>query len=134
MTNGKIDKLWDNSENGNPNFSIILVNGQQLYVREQISANIGDNISYEEINHKTSAKGNPYVNVKNVKVDNQTSNDTQTSNNTQSTSNGMDRSNQSRRDIFVTGVVGRSMGSGHFTVEEIEKLTANAVTAWNKLK
>ena len=72
MTNGKIDKLWDNSENGNPNFSIILVNGQQLYVREQISANIGDNISYEEINHKTSAKGNPYVNVKNVKVDNQT--------------------------------------------------------------
>ena len=128
MTNGKIDKLWDNSENGNPNFSIILVNGQQLYVREQISANIGDNISYEEINHKTSAKGNPYVNVKNVKVDNQTSN------NTQPTSNGMDRSDQSRRDIFVTGVVGRSMGSGHFTVDEIEKLTANAVIAWNKLK
>jgi len=134
MTNGKIDKLWDNSKNGNPNFSIILVNGQQLYVREQISANIGDNISYEEINHKTSAKGNPYVNVKNVKVDNQTSNNTQSSNNIQSTSNGMDRPDQSRRDIFVTGVVGRSMGSGHFTVEEIEKLTANAVIAWNKLK
>ena len=134
MTNGKIDKLWDNSENGNPNFSIILVNGQQLYVMEQISANIGDNISYEEINHITSAKGNPYVNVKNVKVDNQTSNNTQSSNNIQSTSNGMDRPDQSRRDIFVTGVVGRSMGSGHFTVEEIEKLTANAVIAWNKLK
>ena len=34
-------------------------------------------------------------------------------------------------DIFVTGVVGRSMGSGHFSVEDISDLTKNAVRAFN---
>ena len=35
-----------------------------------------------------------------------------------------------RMDIFVTGVVGRSMGSGHFQVEDINALTKNAVKAF----
>ena len=127
MTNGKIDKLWDNSENGNPNFSIILVNGQQLYVREKITANIGDTVSYEEINHKTSAKGNPYVNVKNVKVDNQSNGQTPIP---QARFGG--KSDTERKDMFVTGIVGRSMGSGHFSIDEINKLTQNAVRAFNE--
>ena len=51
-----------------------------------------------------------------------------------SNGNGIEKSDQARRDIFVTGVVGRSMGSGHFSVDDIENLTANAVIAFNKLK
>ena len=37
-----------------------------------------------------------------------------------------------RLDIFVTGVVGRSMGSGHFSVQDIGELTRNAVSAFNE--
>ena len=43
-----------------------------------------------------------------------------------------DKSQQARQDMFVTGVVGRSMGSGHFSVDEIDKLTQNAVKAFNE--
>ena len=37
-----------------------------------------------------------------------------------------------RRDIFVTGIVGRAMGSGHFAVEDISELTKNAVRSFNE--
>ena len=47
-------------------------------------------------------------------------------------SNGMSKSDTQRLDIFVTGVVGRSMGSGHFSVQDIEELTQNAVRAFNE--
>jgi hypothetical protein len=46
-------------------------------------------------------------------------------------SNGMNKNDTQRMDIFVTGVVGRSMGSGHFSVEDISDLTKNAVRAFN---
>ena len=46
--------------------------------------------------------------------------------------NGMNKSSTQRLDIFVTGVVGRSMGSGHFSVNDIEMLTKNAVRAFNE--
>ena len=45
---------------------------------------------------------------------------------------GMNKSDTQRLDIFVTGVVGRSMGSGHFSVSDIEELTKNAVKAFNE--
>ena len=45
---------------------------------------------------------------------------------------GMNKSDTQRLDIFVTGVVGRSMGSGHFSVNDIEELTKNAVRAFNE--
>ena len=35
-------------------------------------------------------------------------------------------------DLFVTGVVGRSMGSGHLSVNDIEELTKNAVRAFDE--
>ena len=44
----------------------------------------------------------------------------------------MNKSDTQRLDIFVTGVVGRSMGSGHFSVEDINDLTKNAVSAFNE--
>ena len=133
MENGKIDKIWDNSENGNPNFSIDLADGKRLYAREQVNANIGDMISYTAINTKTSKNGNPYTNVSDVKVISESDNATQPKA-VSSNGNGIEKSDQARRDIFVTGVVGRSMGSGHFSVDDIENLTANAVIAFNKLK
>ena len=46
-------------------------------------------------------------------------------------SNGMNKNDTQRMDIFVTGVVGRSMGSGHFSVGDISDLTKNAVRAFN---
>ena len=45
---------------------------------------------------------------------------------------GFNKGDTQRLDIFVTGIVGRSMGSGHFSVEDIEKLTRNAVSAFNE--
>ena len=46
--------------------------------------------------------------------------------------NGVSKSDTQRLDIFVTGVVGRSMGSGHFSVEDINDLTKNAVRAFDE--
>jgi hypothetical protein len=50
----------------------------------------------------------------------------------ETTSDSTDRVSQQRKDIYVTGIVGRSMGSGHFSVDEIDQLTENAVKAFNK--
>jgi hypothetical protein len=47
-------------------------------------------------------------------------------------SNGVNKNHTQRMDIFVTGVVGRSMGSGHFQVGDIADLTKNAVRAFNE--
>ena len=46
-------------------------------------------------------------------------------------SDSTDRVAQQRKDIYVTGIVGRSMGSGHFSVDEIDQLTRNAVKAFS---
>ena len=89
---------------------------------------------------KTSKGGNPYTNVKDVSIaDNHTLDDDLPNNNYQPqqqsrpmpVSNGMNKNDTQRMDIFVTGVVGRSMGSGHFSVEDISDLTKNAVRAFN---
>ena len=100
----------------------------------------GDAINFTVVNTKTSANGNQYTNIKDVQIaDNHT---TQGDNYDQSpqpvaqpimnNSNLISKSDQARQDIFVTGVVGRSMGSGHFSVEDINDLTKNAVNAFNE--
>ena len=105
----------------------------------------GDALNYTIINTKTSANGNQYTNIKDVEViknPGEQNNDApqqlgnvvnnvapQQSNNF---NNGMSKSDTQRLDIFVTGVVGRSMGSGHFSVNDIEALTKNAVKAFNE--
>ena len=103
---------------------------------------------------KTSAKGNQYTNIQNVSVV-ANPNDQQASyqppqapqyapqppqpmpqaNNTytpKQPTGGINKPDTQRLDIFVTGVVGRSMGSGHFSVHDIEELTQNAVRAFNE--
>ena len=141
-----IDKIFDNSEDGKPNYAIDLIDGTRLYARGKVLNPLptkGDAIDYTEVNTKTSANGNQYTNVKDVTISappnfdddiNQVSTTTTSTVNT--TSNGQAKvgvnsmQTRQRMDIFVTGVVGRSMGSGHFQVEDINDLTKNAVKAF----
>ena len=139
-----VDKVFDNSADneGKPNYAIQLLDGSRLYCRELLNPvpKSGDAIDFTVINVKTSSKGNPYTNVKNVKIaDNHTLDDDLPTDNYQPqqqsrpmpVSNGMNKNDTQRMDIFVTGVVGRSMGSGHFSVGDISDLTKNAVRAFN---
>ena len=140
-----VDKVFDNSADneGKPNYAIQLVDGTRLYCRGEIINPLpksGDAIDFTVINVKTSSKGNPYTNVKNVKIaDNHTLDDDlptdayvpEQPSRPIPVSNGMNKNDTQRMDIFVTGVVGRSMGSGHFSVEDISDLTKNAVRAFN---
>ena len=139
-----VDKVFDNTEDGKPNYAIQLVDGTRLYCRGQVLNPLpksGDAIDFTVINVKTSSKGNPYTNVKNVKIaDNHTLDDDlptdtyvpEQQSRPMPVSNGMNKNDTQRMDIFVTGVVGRSMGSGHFSVEDISDLTKNAVRAFNE--
>ncbi len=143
MTN-IIDKIYDNTKDGVPNYSFDLIDGTRLYYRG-VNMNpmpvTGDAINYTVINTKTSANGNQYTNIKDVEViknpDSQ-NNGPQPIGNVvnniapQPVNNGMSKSDTQRLDIFVTGVVGRSMGSGHFSVQDIGELTRNAVSAFNE--
>ena len=141
-----IDKIYDNTKDGVPNYSFDLIDGTRLYYRG-VNMNpmpvSGDAINYTVINTKTSANGNQYTNIKDVEVlknpNGQNDAPQQLSNVVQNFApqppqqlNGMSKSDTQRLDIFVTGVVGRSMGSGHFSVNDIEELTKNAVNAFNE--
>ena len=152
-----ISSIEDRTENGKPSYSIDLIDGRRLYLRGVILNPMplaGDAINFEVVNVKTSAKGNPYTNIQNLVVV-PNPNDQQApqyspqheytptqapqpvpqANNTftpKQPTGGMNKSDTQRLDIFVTGVVGRSMGSGHFSVNDIEELTKNAVRAFNE--
>ena len=152
-----IDKIFDNTKDGVPNYSIDLIDGTRLYYRG-VSMNPmpqkGDAINYTVINTKTSANGNQYTNIKDLEVavnPNEQQHEPQyvnpqythtqppqqmpQANNTYTPkppNGGMNKSDTQRLDIFVTGVVGRSMGSGHFSVNDIEELTKNAVRAFDE--
>ena len=148
-----IDKIFDNTKDGVPNYSIDLIDGTRLYYRGTVMNPMpqkGDAINYTVINTKTSANGNQYANIKDVEIASMPDNGqpvytpTQApqppqpmpqANNTftpKQPTGGMNKSDTQRLDIFVTGVVGRSMGSGHFSVNDIEELTKNAVRAFNE--
>ena len=140
-----IDKIYDNTKDGVPNYAIDLIDGTRLYVRGSVLNPMpkkGDAIDYTEVNTKTSASGNQYTNVKDVSISappnfDDDINQVQTSQTTSTvTTNGSmkitDVQTRQRMDIFVTGVVGRSMGSGHFNVEDINDLTKNAVKSFNE--
>lgn len=143
MTN-IIDKIYDNTKDGVPNYSFDLIDGTRLYYRG-VNMNpmpvSGDAINYTVINTKTSANGNQYTNIKDVEViknpDGQNDGPQPIGNVVnniapQPINNGMSKGDTQRLDIFVTGVVGRSMGSGHFSVQDIGELTRNAVSAFNE--
>tara|TARA_B100000575_G_C23142290_1_gene665187 strand:- start:1952 stop:2398 length:447 start_codon:yes stop_codon:yes gene_type:complete len=139
-----VDKCFDNTKDGAPNYAIDLIDGTRLYARGSVLNPMpkkGDAIDYTEVNTKTSANGNQYTNVKDVSISappnfDDDINQVQTSTTTSTVTNGTmkitDVQTRQRMDIFVTGVVGRSMGSGHFTVNHIEDLTKNAVKAFDE--
>ena len=133
-----IDKIYDNTKDGIPNYSINLIDGTRLYYRGNPLNPLpqsGQAINYTVVNVKTSANGNQYTNIKDVQV--ATGHSEPVTNAPQplvnvAPNNGFNKGSTQRLDIFVTGIVGRSMGSGHFSVEDIEKLTRNAVSAFNE--
>jgi len=146
-----IDKIYDNTKDGVPNYSFSLADGRRLYysgVQMNPMPVTGDAINFTIIATKTSANGNQYTTIKDVEVIKNpdghndapqqigkvVSGDTVIGGVYQNnqTNNGMSKSDTQRLDIFVTGVVGRSMGSGHFSVHDIEELTKNAVRAFNE--
>ena len=143
-----IDKIYDNTKDGVPNYSFDLIDGTRLYYRG-VAMNpmpvVGDALNYTIINTKTSEKGNQYTNIKDVVVvknpDGQNDSPQQLGNvvnNVAPTApqptnyNSMSKSDTQRMDIFVTGIVGRAMGSGQFSVHDIAELTRNAVSAFNE--
>ena len=148
-----IDKIFDNTKDGVPNYSIDLIDGTRLYYRGTVMNPMpqkGDAINYTVINTKTSANGNQYTNIKDVEIASMPDNGQPVYNPTQAPqppqpmpqanntytpkqpTGGFNKGDTQRLDIFVTGVVGRSMGSGHFSVNDIEMLTKNAVRAFNE--
>ena len=149
-----ISSIEDRTENGNPNYSIELIDGRRCYLRGVILNPMplaGDAINFDVINTKTSAKGNQYTNIQNLSVvpnpnDQQYSPQPQymptqpqqpvpQANNTYTPkppSGGFNKGDTQSLMMFVTGIVGRSMQSGNFSVNEIEMLTKNAVRAFNE--
>ena len=143
-----IAKIYDNTKDGVPNYSFDMEDGRRLYysgVQMNPMPVTGDAINFTIIATKTSANGNQYTTIKDVEViknpDGHNDAPQQLSNVVENVAptapqnnftNGMSKSDTQRLDIFVTGVVGRSMGSGHFSVDDIEKITKNAVRAFNE--
>ena len=141
-------KCFDNTKDVVPNYAIDLIDGRRLYLRGTVLNPMpknGDAINFDETNTRTSANGNPYTNIENLKIAN--SNNNMEANNLNIYRKSIEENNQNskpiqstnlskndtqRMDIFVTGVVGRSMGSGHFSVDDINDLTKNAVKSFNE--
>jgi hypothetical protein len=143
-----IEKIYDNTKDGIPNYAIQTIDGKMLYARGMPLYPVpksGDVIKYTIINTKTSEKGNPYSNIKDVEiVTNGEVSHEQAQQEDQymqavpvqtapvQATNGFSKNDTQRLDIFVTGIVGRSMGSGQFSVHDIAELTKNAVIAFNE--
>ena len=143
-----IEKIYDNTKDGIPNYAIQTIDGKMLYARGMPLYPVpksGDVIKYTIVNTKTSEKGNPYSNIKDVEI---VTNGEVTNEQAQQedqymqsvpvqtapvqATNGFSKNDTQRLDIFVTGIVGRSMGSGQFSVHDIAELTKNAVIAFNE--
>ena len=148
-----IDKIFDNTKDGVPNYSIDLIDGTRLYYRGTVMNPMpqkGDEINYTVINTKTSANGNQYTNIKDVEIASMPDNGQTVYTPTQAPqppqpmpqannsytpkqpTGGFNKSDTQSLMMFVTGIVGRSMQSGNFSVNEIEMLTKNAVRAFNE--
>ena len=141
--NNIVNKCFDNSKDGVPNYAIDLIDGRRLYLRGTVLNPMpknGDAINFDETNTRTSANGNPYTNIENLKIaisnNNMEANNLNNQVNNQNPkpiqSSNLSKNDTQRMDIFVTGVVGRSMGSGHFSVNDINDLTKNAVKSFNE--
>ena len=141
-----IAKIYDNTKDGVPNYSFDMADGRRLYysgVQMNPMPVTGDAINFTIIATKTSANGNQYTTIKDVEViknpDGHNDAPQQLSNVVDNVApipseqnNSFSKSDNQSLMIFVTGLVGRSMQSGHFSAEDIPKLTSIAVRAFNE--
>ena len=142
-----INKIYDNTKDGVPNYSFDMEDGRRLYysgVQMNPMPVNGDAINFTIIATKTSANGNQYTTIKDVEVIKNPDghNDTPqpigdvmeklSSPQPINGGNPISKSDNQSLMIFVTGLVGRSMQSGHFSAEDIPKLTSIAVRAFNE--
>ena len=141
-----ISKIYDNTKDGVPNYSFTMTDGRRLYysgVQMNPMPVTGDAINFTIVSTKTSAKGNQYSTIKDVEViknpDGHNDAPQQLSNVVENVApipseqnNTFSKTDNQSLMIFVTGLVGRSMQSGHFSINDIEQLTKNAVRAFNE--
>ena len=141
-----IDKIYDDTKNGVPNYSFSMTDGRRLYYsgfQMNPMPVTGDAINFTIVSTKTSAKGNQYSTIKDVEViknpDGHNDAPQQLSNVVENVApipseqnNTFSKTDNQSLMIFVTGLVGRSMQSGHFSAEDIPKLTSIAVRAFNE--
>ena len=142
-----ISKIYDNTKDGVPNYSFDMEDGRRLYysgVQMNPMPVTGDAINFTIIATKTSANGNQYTTIKDVEVIKnpdghndapQPIGDVMEKLSSPQPINGgnpISKSDNQSLMIFVTGLVGRSMQSGHFSAEDIPKLTSIAVRAFNE--
>jgi len=135
----KIETIYDNTKDGKPSYAIQTAEGKMFYatgVPLYPVPSRGDYIDCNIISTKTSEKGNQYSYVKDVQIVNKADEGIKTPDKlgdiTAKTNINGFKNNTQRLDIFVTGIVGRAMGSGQFSVHDIAELTKNAVTAFNE--
>tara|TARA_R100000655_G_scaffold53198_2_gene91086 strand:+ start:670 stop:1089 length:420 start_codon:yes stop_codon:yes gene_type:complete len=136
MNEGKVAKTYDNSKTNEEgvyinNYAFDLVDGSRLYCKEKLEPVPQPNSIISFVvkgGVKTSANGNQYRNVENVKVIVESSQPVATTNG----ANGFKPDNNKDKLIFVTGVVGRAMGSGNFSEEKIDVITERAIASFNK--
>ena len=125
MTNQKIGQVkacYDKSEDGVPNYNIVLLDNTRLWTQGQIMNPLpqkGDTISYKVINTKESKNGNVYSNVSSVKIT-----DEQAKQVNQEISNEIKKNNivDQNMIMFVTGLSGRSMQGGRFAISDIPEI------------
>ena len=120
------------------NYLIVTTENEWLYIRENLNPvpKVGDNISYDISSSKRSGKGNEYFNIKNLYIvpkegqpqPSEPSVQKAVTNELKKTGNYINPN----LVMFVTGVVGRSMGGGRFNENQILVLTEKSVEAFNK--
>ena len=120
------------------NYLIVTTENEWLYIRENLNPipQVGDNISYDITSSKRSGKGNEYFNIKNLYIvpkngqpqPSEPSVQKAVTNELKKTGNYINPN----LVMFVTGVVGRSMGGGRFNENQILVLTEKSVEAFNK--
>ena len=129
-----VKTIFDNSKDGRPSFNIKTEDGRTLYANEYVSLERGDRFTCDMSEMKTSKQGNQYYNASNVRKlgDMQTPPSYEPEDVPMHNGNGNSHVNKEALRIYVTGIVGRGMGSGQFGISDIEPLTAEAVRSFKK--
>lgn len=139
MTQSQVEKIYNDSKTNEDgimvyNFAITTTEQKRLYCRENLNPipKPGDWIGYDIVSTKTSKQGNQYTNIEKLIIrDGDINQESQSVNQAVNNEVQKQKITDPNLNIFVTGVVGRSMGGGRFTKEEIPALVSIAVRAYN---